>query len=385
MAMELLCATLTGIFICVFIHYWSSYARQRAIEHAGSLLYEQILPFKKTIFKRILPVIIFILQSIFYGILIIKVSQLSKSSYFAFSWNLIIGQLGFLLASTIVFFFLSIYSLCHKMSFEFRQNGIVSGVIFIAWDRIKFCKLNKSKKKISIRYGYTSYSIKIVPESFDQVIQLLAGFVEIRNYDNNVIAGQCKLNWQNKSIYNSILSCVRRCCHFQFDLRMLLSFVLVCAIIFSWYGIHYQRSIPQQSAIEKFRQFNPQVICIYGDVIMLWFNSKSLPGDDDLGNLKNLTQLVTLSLSESPITDDGFIHLKSLTQLKVLSLSMTQITDSGLVHLAGLKNLNELDLNLTNVTPEGVAKLQKFLPNAKISHSPPPPSRVTPPVQSTNK
>ena len=46
---------------------------------------------------------------------------------------------------------------------------------------------------------------------------------------------------------------------------------------------------------------------------------------------------------------------------------MTKITDAGLEHLQGLKNLQELNLDLTKVTPEGVAKLQKFLPNTKIT------------------
>jgi hypothetical protein len=46
----------------------------------------------------------------------------------------------------------------------------------------------------------------------------------------------------------------------------------------------------------------------------------------------------------------------------------TQVTDAGLVHLEGLDNLDFLYLDNTQVTDEGVTKLQKALPNCKITH-----------------
>jgi hypothetical protein len=46
----------------------------------------------------------------------------------------------------------------------------------------------------------------------------------------------------------------------------------------------------------------------------------------------------------------------------------TLITDAGLVHLAGLTNLKTLYLFRTQITDAGVAELKKSLPNCEIRH-----------------
>jgi Leucine-rich repeat (LRR) protein len=91
--------------------------------------------------------------------------------------------------------------------------------------------------------------------------------------------------------------------------------------------------------------------------------------DAGLEHLKGLTQLQELNLSSTQITDAGLADLKTLTQLQKLDLSCTQATDAGLVYLEGLTQLQELNLWGTKVTAEGVKKLQKALPNCKISKS----------------
>ena len=60
------------------------------------------------------------------------------------------------------------------------------------------------------------------------------------------------------------------------------------------------------------------------------------------------------------------ITVKGLTNLQTLHLEGTQITDAGLVHLKGMTNLHGLNLRETKVTDAGVAALQKVLPNCKI-------------------
>jgi len=60
------------------------------------------------------------------------------------------------------------------------------------------------------------------------------------------------------------------------------------------------------------------------------------------------------------------VNLKGLTNLQSLDLYDTQVTDAGLVHLAGLTNLGWLYLHGTQVTDAGVAELQKALPNCVI-------------------
>jgi len=115
--------------------------------------------------------------------------------------------------------------------------------------------------------------------------------------------------------------------------------------------------------------------------------------DVGLGHLKGLTHLELLSLNQTRIGDHGLEHLKGLTELWVLNLGDTQITDAGLEHLKGLKHLQYLDLAGTRVTAAGlghlkaltqlkgvqfrraqvtdedVRRLQRALPNCKITIS----------------
>ena len=84
-------------------------------------------------------------------------------------------------------------------------------------------------------------------------------------------------------------------------------------------------------------------------------------------HLKDLTNLETLVLNDTQITDVGLEHLKGLTKLKKLSLRNTRITDAGLVHLKGLTNLESLNCRSTQVTDKGVKKLQQALPNCTIT------------------
>ena len=61
------------------------------------------------------------------------------------------------------------------------------------------------------------------------------------------------------------------------------------------------------------------------------------------------------------------VHLKGLTNLQSLDLRKTKITDAGLVHLKGLNKLQWLYLMGTKVTDAGVSDLKKSLPNCEIS------------------
>ena len=112
--------------------------------------------------------------------------------------------------------------------------------------------------------------------------------------------------------------------------------------------------------------------------------------DSVLVNLKGLTQLQTLDLNGTKVTDAGLMHfiglprldylslantavsdaglaqLNGLTRLRILNLIGTQVTDAGLARLNGLTKLQMLELHATKVTDAGVEDLQKALPNCKI-------------------
>ena len=60
------------------------------------------------------------------------------------------------------------------------------------------------------------------------------------------------------------------------------------------------------------------------------------------------------------------MHLKGLTNLQSLNLHGTKITDAGLAHLKGMTSLESLTLSNTKVTSAGVKHLQTALPKCKI-------------------
>ncbi len=67
------------------------------------------------------------------------------------------------------------------------------------------------------------------------------------------------------------------------------------------------------------------------------------------------------------MTGAGLVHLQGLTRLSYLSLYGTQVSDAGLEHLNGLTNLANLHVEGTRVTDAGVEKLQRALPECRIS------------------
>ena len=59
-------------------------------------------------------------------------------------------------------------------------------------------------------------------------------------------------------------------------------------------------------------------------------------------------------------------HLRGLTNLSSLDLHSTQVTDAGMIHLKGLSNLSFLNLVFTQVTDAGVEELKQALPRLTI-------------------
>ena len=83
--------------------------------------------------------------------------------------------------------------------------------------------------------------------------------------------------------------------------------------------------------------------------------------DDELKVLEGLTNLVSLGLYGSNVSDEGVEIIASLKTLRDLELSQTQITDRGLEALAKLPELERLFLRNVGdkVTAEGVKAFQQ--------------------------
>ena len=80
--------------------------------------------------------------------------------------------------------------------------------------------------------------------------------------------------------------------------------------------------------------------------------------DADLVQLKGLSRLQMLDLTNTQITDAGLVHLKGLANLETLLIGATKITGAGLVHLKGLPELAHLGLTDTRVSDAGLAHLK---------------------------
>jgi mono/diheme cytochrome c family protein len=90
--------------------------------------------------------------------------------------------------------------------------------------------------------------------------------------------------------------------------------------------------------------------------------------DAGLSKLSDLKNLRRLHLEKTGITDAGLANLKGLSNLEYLNLYGTKVTDAGLSSLEGLKNLKSLYLWQSKVTDAGVDKLKKALPNTRIDN-----------------
>lgn len=87
-----------------------------------------------------------------------------------------------------------------------------------------------------------------------------------------------------------------------------------------------------------------------------------------LVHLKELTSLKKLFLTETKVDDAGIASLKGMKALETLGLSGTKIGDPALTHLQALTGLRSVFCIGTGVSDTGVEKLQKALPQCRITH-----------------
>lgn len=91
--------------------------------------------------------------------------------------------------------------------------------------------------------------------------------------------------------------------------------------------------------------------------------------DDDLPELArqlgSLSQLRTLRLAGTHITDRGVKHLCGLDSVEELDLSHTDISDAALDQLVCLPNIEYLDVSYTKVTAKGIGRLDRA-PNLRM-------------------
>lgn len=200
---------------------------------------------------------------------------------------------------------------------------------------------------------------------------------------------------------------------FQFSLRTLMIFTLICAIPCAWLGRKIERKRNERDAVAVILKLGGIVMYEYQtmpgapprqppgptwlrsllgekffsevDFVALQHLSEPKPdrraelnqiygtnlngknvAEAAMERLEGLTRLHHLYLTNSEVSDGDLVGLEELTELQTLDLSGTKITDAGLNHLKRLTQLDTLWLSQQIITDAGVAELQKALPNLKI-------------------
>jgi len=148
---------------------------------------------------------------------------------------------------------------------------------------------------------------------------------------------------------------------YQFSLRTLLVFMLVCGAGLGWLAMKMQRARKQREAVEVVLKAGGTVFYDYQlDETGAWIRGaqptapvwlrKSL-GDDFF------YEVIEVYLIDTQVTDAGLEHLKDLPNLQTLLLNDTQVTDAGLEHLKKLPNVECLGLGGTQVSDAGLGHL----------------------------
>ena len=89
--------------------------------------------------------------------------------------------------------------------------------------------------------------------------------------------------------------------------------------------------------------------------------------DTELAGLKNLTHLEALDISDNlQVTDKGMAIVKGLERLQLLTLGKTGITDKGLMELKSLDGLRTLHVGGTKVTGDAADKFADEMPNLRV-------------------
>ncbi len=166
---------------------------------------------------------------------------------------------------------------------------------------------------------------------------------------------------------------------FQFSLRSLLVFTVICAIPFAWLGYKIQQKRAEESAAAQIVKSGGTVQYDFEAIIGAqppgpawlrvllgqnffshvehvvrigqWFD------DSGLEWIEHFPELGTLTLSKNRITDNGLMHLQALTQLASLDLDETPVSDAGVKRLTVLRELRSLDLGGTKISNAGFEPL----------------------------
>jgi hypothetical protein len=155
---------------------------------------------------------------------------------------------------------------------------------------------------------------------------------------------------------------------YQFSLRTLLIFMLVCAVPCAWLGRKLERKRREREIVRKIEARHGRALYDRKQIGDRWPTSepsgpawaRTILGDDFFD------EIFLVDWSESDVTDADLAILTHLPHLEHLYLSKTSISDAGLANLKSLTELKNLYLWQTKVTDAGVKQFKCEFPNCAI-------------------
>jgi hypothetical protein len=317
--MELFCAFLTALFFCLFLEYRRWDLRVRARREAGPLVQEIALSRRARIWlfaamigasiAGLLPMIVLLARGL-----------PELNGMIMFIWT-------FWPASFVM------YRPWRKFTLEVREYAVLFplwNVEFIPWCEVRYCQWCSDHRDLLIERRQSPKYCRIVADQIAAATAALSRYVEVRDSEGNTIASPTFApdGTARPALRAEHPKVVFR--RFQYDLRMMLFFMVVASAAFGWLGVNYRERDKQEQAVAEFAAFQPDVHRSGFNVTWIDFDKcAKKPGDADLVHLAPLQSLIILSLNNAPVTDAGLKHLYVLKRLKNVSLFGTQVTKQG--------------------------------------------------------
>lgn len=115
------------------------------------------------------------------------------------------------------------------------------------------------------------------------------------------------------------------------------------------FSLKWEESLSYLNELSYLKQFP--------DLISASFSSSNF-NDEGLIHLSNCSEIESLNLQETEITNEGIKYLKKLKKLKHLRLKENpQLTNECISNLTELESLQDLQIQETSITEDGLGKL----------------------------
>jgi hypothetical protein len=136
----------------------------------------------------------------------------------------------------------------------------------------------------------------------------------------------------------------------QFRLITLFAVMLLACVPLAWMAVEARRQRARTAAEARVQELGGRIH------VTLSILSP--------GSLHNY-QRSRIVLDHTSVGDDDLKLLAEISDLESLDVTNTEVSDAGIEHLKGLRHLNTLNHSGSRITPEGIAKLRRSIPQLR--------------------